>query len=112
MRISYDGIGHQAVTVPAGKCVEGQVCKLNASGQADACAAGDKFCGVVEFVKGDSAAVQIEGFAQVSYTGTAPTVGYCSLSANGSGGVKVDSAGREYLVAQVHSSDLSAVIKL
>lgn len=112
MHISFDGIGHMSVTFPAGNCVEGALCKLDAQGNACACAAGDKFCGVAEVVSGGMAGVQIHGFATVSYTGSAPTVGYCGLSADGNGGVKADAAGKNYLVAAVDTAAKTAVIEL
>ena len=112
MSISYNGIGHFSVTFPEDGCTEGAVCKLSTDGEANACSAGDKLFGVVKFVDGGKACVLIEGFVTVSYTGTAPNCGWCNLSADGNGGVKSDSAGKEYLVAEVDTAAKTCVIKL
>jgi hypothetical protein len=112
MNVSYEGVGYLAATFPAGSCVAGQVCKLGVLGMCEKCNEGDAFCGVVDAVENLRAAVQIEGFAQVSYTGTAPTRGYAKLSSNGKGGVKVDSNGKEYLVAAINTDEAKITIKL
>ena len=112
MNVSYEGIGYLAVTLPAGNCTEGHLCKLNPQGQCVACAEGDPFCGLVEAVDGENAAVQIEGFAEVRYTGDMPPKGYLKLSSNGKGGVKVDAAGKEYLAVAVDGSAATVTIKL
>ena len=48
--------------------------------------------------------MQLAGVVTAPYTGTAPTVGYAKLSANGTGGVKASSTGREYLVLDIDPS--------
>ncbi len=111
MNISYEGIGHLAVTFPAGSCVAGKVCKIGTDGKAATCAAGDKLCGVTESVNGSQAGVQIHGFVTVDYTGTAPTAGYVSLCADGNGGVKTG-AGREYLVTAVDTAAKTVTFEL
>ena len=108
MNVSFEEIGRLAVTFAQDGCAAGQVCKLGSDGSVTACAAGDKFCGIVEGVRGGFAAVQMEGFATVSITG-AVNLGYVNLCADGAGGVKAGS-GREYLVVQVNAD--TAVIKL
>lgn len=112
MNISFEGIGYLAVTFPAAEDAAGQVCELNADGGVKACSDGNSFIGVMEFVRDGRAAVQVEGFAEVSYTGTNLSLGYTKLTGNGSGGVQLDSDGREYLVVQVNTADKTAVIKL
>lgn len=47
------------------------------------------------------AAVQLKGFAEVPYTGAAPQLGFTSLVADGTGGVKVADAGLPCLVVHV-----------
>lgn len=110
MNVSFEEIGRLAVTFAQSGCEGGQVCKLAGDGKAVPCAAGDKFCGIVEGVRGGFAAVQLEGFATVAVTGPM-SVGYVNLCADGSGGVKSGS-GREYLVVRVDASANTAVIKL
>lgn len=112
MKICFDGIGHESVTFPAGTCRAGALCKLDATGKATLCTAGDRFCGMAEVVENGMAAVQLHGFVTVGYTGTAPAAGYANLSADGNGGVKTDSAGATYLVASVNTAEKTAVIEL
>ena len=112
MNISYEGIGHMSVTFPANGCEAGQVCKMGSDGCVTACLAGEAFCGVAESVSGSQAGVQIHGFAEISYTGTAPVTGYVNLSADGNGGIKADSAGKGYLVVKVDTAAQTAVIEL
>lgn len=111
MNVSFEDIGHLAVTFAAEGCEAGQVCRLTDSGTVGPCAEGDSFCGVVEGLRKGFAAVQVEGFARVGFTAPAPAVGYGSLCADGNGGVKTGS-GREYLVVSVDASAQTAIIKL
>ena len=110
MNVSFEEIGRMAVTFARNGCEAGQVCKVSTSGTVAPCAAGDKFCGIVEGVRGGFAAVQVAGFAAVSVTGPV-SLGYVNLCADGNGGVKSGS-GREYLVVRVDPTANSAVIKL
>lgn len=110
MNVSFEEIGRLAVTFAQSGCESGQVCKIGGDGQVAACAAGESFCGIVESVRGGFAAVQLEGFATVSVTGSL-SAGYVMLCADGSGGVQSGS-GREYLVVQVDTNAGTAVIKL
>lgn len=111
MNISYEGIGHFSVTFPATDCAVGAVCKMGSDGKMTGCADGDKFCGVAEVVTQEAAAVQVGGFATVSYTGTAPAAGYVNLCADGNGGVKAGQ-GKEYLVAAVDETAMTVTIML
>lgn len=110
MNVSFEEIGKLAVTFAQDGCAAGQVCKVSGNGQAAACAAGDKFCGIVDSVRGGYAAVQVAGFATVSVSGSM-NVGYVNLCADGNGGVKAGS-GREHLVVSVNEAAMTAVIKL
>ena len=97
MSLSFHGIGQVCATF-LGTGTEGQVVKLSGSGTVAPCAAGDSFCGAAVCVKDDACCVQVAGFVTVPYSSAAPSVGYAALSADGSGGVKADENGREYLV--------------
>lgn len=108
MNVSFEEIGRLAVTFAQDGCESGQVCKVSANGTVVPCAAGDKFCGVVEGVRGGVAGVQVAGFATVAVSGSL-NVGYVNLCADGNGGVKAGT-GREYLVVSVEAD--TAVIKL
>ena len=108
MNVSFEEIGRLAVTFAQDGCESGQVCKVSANGTVAPCAAGDKFCGVVEGVRGGVAGVQVAGFAAVAVSGSL-NVGYVNLCADVNGGVKAGT-GREYLVVSVEAD--TAVIKL
>lgn len=111
MNVSFEEIGRVSATFAVASGEAGQVCKLSANGTVAACAAGDKFCGVLEGARKGYGAVQLHGFAEVQYTGTAPAVGYANLCADGTGGVKTGD-GREYLVVSVDTVKQTAVIEL
>ena len=110
MNVSFEEIGRLSVTFVQEGCTGGQVCRVTANGTVKPCAEGDKFCGIVEHVRGGHAAVQVAGFAEVKLTGVL-NPGYASLCADGQGGVK-DGAGLEYLVVSVDANAKTAVIKL
>ena len=110
MNVSFEEIGRLSVTFAQENCTGGQVCKVSGNGTVAPCAAGDKFCGVAEHVRGAHAAVQVAGFAEVKVTG-AVSVGYVNLCADGTGGVKAGT-GKEYLVVSVNENAKTAVIKL
>ena len=110
MNVSFEEIGRLAVTFAQTGCEGGQVCKVSGNGAVAPCGAGERFCGVVESVRGGVAAVQVAGFVTVSVTGSL-NVGYVNLCADGQGGVKAG-AGREYLVVSVDENAATAIIKL
>ena len=112
MSVSYEGIGYLAVTFPKVTATVGKVCKLNLLGRVEECENGDKFCGVVQDVDDATAAVQLEGFVEVGFTGNTPARGYTKLSCDGNGGVKVDTAGKEYLVVRLNSAKSKIIMKL
>ena len=115
MKISFDGIGQWAATFAcSGDVAEDQVVKISGNGEVSACADGDGFCGMAAVVGSDSAAcaVVLGGMVSVPYTGTAPALGWSGLAANGTGGVKADSAGHEYLVADVDESGMLVTFAL
>ena len=106
MNYSYEGIGQWTATFAGEAAVEGQVVKIAGGKTVGACEDGDGFCGVVRSVSRDGAAcaVALGGMVSVRYTGSAPALGWSGLSANGTGGVKADSAGHGYLVVDVDSA--------
>ncbi len=110
MRVTYEGIGHLSVTFPTTGCQVGYPCKPDADGNAVACGVGEKFMGVTESVEAKRAGVQIAGFVTLPYSGTKPAPGYVGLSANGTGGVKADSAGNGYWVVAVDDGTLTFML--
>ncbi|MBR5381812.1 MAG: hypothetical protein IK136_04245 [Oscillospiraceae bacterium] len=112
MSVSFDGIGETVATFEAASGVAaGDPVKASASGKTAKCSNGERFCGAALYVSGDGhAAVRLRGHHTAAYTGSAPSVGYVHLVANGSGGVKVDAGsndvytGAEYLVTEVDTT--------
>jgi len=109
MNVSFEAISQTCVTFQtAEEALEGKVVKITANAAVGACADGERFCGVAGSVRGGIAAVVTGGYVELPYTGSAPAVGYTGLSANGTGGVKVDEEGHKYLIAQVDESTMTA----
>ncbi len=111
MKVSFEEIGHLTATFDCENGSAGQVCKVTANGKVALCNDGDSFCGIIESVRKGTAGVQLHGFAEVQFTGAAPTVGFAFLQANGTGGVKVAGT-RSYLVVSVDNVSKTAVIEL
>lgn len=112
MKVAFEEIGRVAATFAADGVKAGTVCKMAGNGMVAPCADGEEFVGLVEHVRKGFCGVQLHGFAQVAYTGTAPGLGYVNLAANGGGGVKVSSGGRGHLVVAVDENAMKAVIEL
>lgn len=111
-KISFEGIGEVVATFACGEGVgAGQVVKVTADGTVGSCSAGEKICGVALSAEDGYAAVQLGGLVKVPTSGGSITPGWCKLSADGTGGMKLDtSAGTEYLVVRVETD--AAVICL
>lgn len=116
MNISFEGIGQVLATFQVESGVtEGCVVAMTGNNTVGQGAQGSLFCGVLVGAEEDGmGAVQIEGIASVSYSGTAaPTVGYNLLVCDGEGGVEaVENGGIDYLVLSVDTDSRTAVIKL
>lgn len=102
-KVSFEGVGEVTATFHADETVEmGQVVKLSGDAAVAPCAAGERFCGVAAGDARDGCAgVQIGGCVSVKCADSTVTVGFVSLTADGSGGVKKaasDDSGAEYLV--------------
>lgn len=106
MKLSYEGIGQWAATFACDGVEAGAPVKISGNGAVAACGSGEQFCGqVISCARdGKACAVALGGMVTMAYTGTAPAVGWANLSADGSGGVKADSAGRSYLVTAVDTA--------
>lgn len=110
-KFSFEDIGAVVATFAAGSGVKGgQVVKVTDNGTVDACGDGDTFCGVALEPRKGGAAVQVKGFVTVPYTGEL-TLGWATLAADGSGGVKANATGVTALVVSV-DGESSAVVCL
>ena len=107
-KVSFEGIGEVAATFYADGTVKaGQTVACSGDSTVKLCAAGSRFCGVaIGNDRGGCVGVQTGGFAQVKCADSTVTVGYVTLTGDGSGGVKKtgkDDAGAEHLVVSVDS---------
>lgn len=102
MKTAFHGLGQQLCTFETAATADdlGKVCKM-ADGGVAVCGAGDDVCGVLCDVRAGAAAVQLRGYVELPYTGTAPTAGYCALTADGAGGVQCAEGAHEFLVLSV-----------
>ncbi len=94
-----DGYGRKEVTLKALYNVsKGVTVSASADYTVKKAEDGEKFMGVCTHADNYAASVLLKGFVKVPYSGTAPSYGYNKLSADGNGGVKTDTDGREILV--------------
>ena len=118
MSISFSGIRDQATFTASSLTFgtdEGKVCKVTANQTVGLCSDGDRFHGVIETIERDNAysVVRKTGYVTLDYTGTDPTAGITKLSADASGGVKVDATnGIEYLVVDVDTTNKKVTLFL
>lgn len=105
MSVSFKGIGENVVTFKTSTAVAGKPVTMSANDTVAVSAKDDLFCGVCISVEDGYAAVQTSGYVELPYTGTtAPSVGYCTLVADGTSGVVVDEDGRALLVINVDTT--------
>lgn len=107
MKVSYEGIGQLCASFAGSGLSVGTPVKITANGTAAACIKGNELVGVVAAVSHgkDACSVQLAGFVTLSYSGTAPSLGYAALVADGSGGVKsAESSLRNRLVVDVDTT--------
>ena len=101
--VGFDGIGSMVITVKDGGVVPGQPCKCSGGKAMEKAAAGEAFQGVCLWQRNDIAGVQVDGFLTMPYTGTAPTVGFDILAADGNGGVQKSASGKSRMIVDVDS---------
>ena len=109
MSVSFGGMGDITATFKTyGTINAGSPVKLYGNGTVQACADGDRFCGIATYVAEDGhATVQLGGYVSIGYSGaSAPTVGYGRLMADGAGKAEAaaDTYGGEYLIVEVDTT--------
>lgn len=113
MNFSYQGIGQVCASFQAEEgLMEGCLCKVTDNGTVGVCAKGDAIHGVAGNVHNGVAAVTLRGFVTVQYTGTAPTVGECKLTAASDSAVQVSDSGRSCLAVSVDAVNQEVTILL
>lgn len=102
MTISLKGYNENTATFKiSGLVSEGQAVAMAGNLTVKPCASGDKIIGVCVNVRGEYACVQLSGYATLSYTGTAPSVGISAVAADGKGGITSSASGANVLVTDV-----------
>lgn len=91
---------------------EGETVNLMSKSTLGLAIADSNFCGVCSSIRGKSASLVLKGYVTVSYSGTAPSIGYNKLAADGLGGVQVSESGRHILVADIDKGTLTCGIIL
>lgn len=105
MSVSTKGFGENVLTLKTnGSLKAGVPVKMSANDTVVAATADSRFCGVSVSVDGGYAAVQLTGAVTLPYTGTAPTVGYSAIAADGNGAVTANAKGGTYLVFNVNTT--------
>ncbi len=107
MKVSFEGIGECVASFyndSGARAESGAPVKLSGNGKVAACGDGELLFGVAVSAGEEFAAVQVQGFVILPYSGTAPSVGYAKLSADGKGGVKKDDNGKSYAIVQVDTT--------
>lgn len=110
MTVSFDGYNANTITFEAASGVTvGLPVMISANGKVSN--ATSTFCGVCKSLKNGYAAVQLDGYVRLPYTGSI-AVGYKQLVVD-DGEIKVDTTnGREHLVTDVDSTTNTAGIIL
>ncbi|MBQ3929026.1 MAG: hypothetical protein II711_02925 [Clostridia bacterium] len=110
MNVSFNGYGENIATFEtAADVTVGAPVMISDNGKVSA--ATSAFCGVCKGLRNGYAAVQLDGYVRLPYTGTV-TVGYTKLVIN-SGKIKTDTTnGRQILVVDVDTADGTAGIIL
>lgn len=96
--ISYRGFNSSALTFKSeAEFAKGDPVTINIQGRCVASTNGDAFVGICVSVRGELITTQMEGYVEVSYSGSAPGYGWTRLCADGNGGVKsTDDATRPF----------------
>lgn len=117
--VKFNGIGARHVTVTKGGTItlgthEGQSCYVHTDGTLYVGDSDKALFGVIKAIGTSQITVQDQGYAEVSYTGSAPTVGsYNNLECGASGTVQVDASnGVPMMVMSVDTDASTCVIKL
>ena len=106
MKNCYNGFKEKVLTFESdGVIAANTPVKLSDNGKVTAAAAGDRFIGFAVACEGDFVTVQVEGYRTAVYSGTAPTVNFSKLVADGTSKVKTDDTGSDVLVLDVNTTD-------
>lgn len=108
MRIEFNGFMEECITFNSALVLADELKPVKVSASATVALSADTqpiHGKVIKVEKDGAVTVQLKGYTEFVYSGTAPTVGYAKLAADGTGKVKVDATnGREFLVMKVDAT--------
>ncbi len=105
MSVSFNGFNEKISTfICHGTVDKNEPVVMYGNKTVSAAESGDVFIGIAVNSDGAHTTVQLEGHVKLPYSSTAPTVGFCTLAADGNGGVCVSDTGRKCLVLNVNST--------
>lgn len=109
MSVAFNGMENQVVTFRTGTVAAGNPVVMSANDTVKNAGNGTAPVGILLNKRSGHGAVQIRGFVQVSYSGSAaPSLGWNSLVADGSGGMRLAASGetgRDCLVVNLNTAD-------
>ena len=94
MSVAFNGMENQVVTFQAGTAETGKPVAMEANNRVKGAPSGIAPVGILLNKRSGHGAVQIKGYVQVPYSGSAaPDLGWTSLVADGSGGMRLAASG-------------------
>ncbi|MBQ7202863.1 MAG: hypothetical protein IJS03_02465 [Eubacterium sp.] len=89
MSISHKGYETKCLTFETGETITaGELVTVNSLGQAVKTSNGGNFVGVCIAVRNGYASVQVEGYVELPYSGSAPSVGLATLVSDSNANIK------------------------
>lgn len=105
MSVSFGGTAEVVLSFEAGTTLTaGYPVALSGNKKVSNAADGAVPMGIALHERCGVAAVQLKGYVELPYSGTAPALGWSVLVSNGAGGVKTASAGLSCLVINVDTA--------
>lgn len=93
MSISFKGYGENVLTFNTTLTKVGIPVMVSSDCRVVEATTDRDFMGITCYADGELAGVIMDGYVEMTYTGSIPTLGYCNLVADGSGGVKAAASG-------------------
>lgn len=92
--VSFDGYRENVLTFDCYLTKTGFLASLANDGYAVQCIDNNDFLGVAVSADGLHAAIQIDGYVEMPYTGDPPQRGYCALVSDGNNNVKLSTTSK------------------
>lgn len=108
--ISNKGFLEEYITLLCQDTEKSGVVTINDNNTCAIAEADQDFVGVMANNRNGIAAVQVKGYAEVSYTGDNMAVGIMKVCCDGEGGIKLTDTGREVIVLSVDTDSNTVAI--